>query len=330
MNQTQTTKEPLLGSQDPCYEEDEINLLDLFIVLLKHKKLIFLTVFVTGVLAVVISLFMPNIYRSEATLGLRTEEKGGAMDALSGLGGLGGMVSSQLGLGGNEGLEKLKVTLNSRELSRRVVEKHNLMPILFEDKWDPEKKEWLDKEEAPTIQDAWKMILNDLLKITDKKDSGTLVVGFEHEDRELSKKVVDHYIQELSTSLREEVLSDAGEKKKFFSQQLETITDSLLREKIYALMAKEIERETFAKAQQYYGFLLIDPPVVPDKDKKVSPKRAMICILSVFVAFFFSVFMAFILEFVQRIQQEDPERYQSILKEIPFWKANQRPDRKID
>jgi capsular polysaccharide biosynthesis protein len=70
--------------------------------------------------------------------------------------------------------------------------------------------------------------------------------------------------------------------------------------------------------------------VVPDKDKKVSPKRAMICILSVFVAFFFSVFMAFILEFVQRIQQEDPERYQSILKEIPFWKANQRPDRKID
>lgn len=318
MNQTQTTKEPPLGPHDPIYEEDEINLLDLFLVLLKHKKLIFLTVFITGILAVVISLIMPNIYRSEATIGLRAEEGSSPMDALSGLGGLGGMVSSQLGLGGNEGLEKLKVTLNSRELSRRVVEKHNLMPVLFADEWDAKKKGWVDEKKHPTIQDAWEILFKDLLKVTDKKDSGTLVVGFEHEDRDLSKKVVDHFIQELSSSLREEVLSDAGEKKKFFNQQLSTITDSLLREKIYALMAKEIERETFAKAQHYYGFMLIDPPVVPDEDKKVSPKRAILCILSVFVAFFFSVFLAFILEFVQRIKTEDPERYNAIVKELKF------------
>ncbi|MFH1911907.1 MAG: Wzz/FepE/Etk N-terminal domain-containing protein, partial [Pseudomonadota bacterium] len=45
-------------------DEDEINLLDLFIVLLKHKVMIFSVVVLAGIAAVVISLRMPNVYRS--------------------------------------------------------------------------------------------------------------------------------------------------------------------------------------------------------------------------------------------------------------------------
>jgi LPS O-antigen subunit length determinant protein (WzzB/FepE family) len=39
----------------PPYEEDEINLLDMFIVLLKHKWMIFFLVFIAGVAAVPLS-----------------------------------------------------------------------------------------------------------------------------------------------------------------------------------------------------------------------------------------------------------------------------------
>jgi uncharacterized protein involved in exopolysaccharide biosynthesis len=325
MDKTDKTKQPCIEDPPtPCYEEDEINLLDLFLVLLKHKKLIFWSVFTASVLAVAISLMLPNIYRSEATLALRPEDKSGAMDALSGLGGLGGMVAGQLGIGGSEGLQKLNVALSSRELTRRVVEKNNLMPVFFEDNWDPEQKKWIDEENIPTIQDAWDLILKDLLSITVQDDSSTLIVGFNHKNPDFSKTMVEYYIAELSAMLREEVLLDAGEKRKFFEQQLDTITDSLLREKIYVLLAKEIEKETFAKAQAYYGFLLIDPPVAPDPDKEVKPKRAIICILSVFVAFFFSIFLAFFIEFTMRIKTEDPERYQAIAGELKFWKRKNR------
>ena len=194
------------------------------------------------------------------------------------------------------------------------------MPILFEDEWDSENKKWKDEENAPTIQDTWNLILDNLLKVNIKQDSGIIALGFENNNPEFSKTVVEYYITELSNTLREEVLSDAIEKKKFFNQQLDTITDTLLREKIYVLLAKEIERETFAKAQQYYGFLLIDPPVIPDVDKKVRPLRSTICILTVFVAFFISIFLAFIFEFTNRIKTEDQERYNSLVKEIKFWK----------
>ncbi|MFZ3116502.1 MAG: Wzz/FepE/Etk N-terminal domain-containing protein, partial [Syntrophales bacterium] len=64
-------------------EEDEINLLDLLIVLLKHKKMIVSVVFLAGVLAVVMSLMMTNIYRSESVLAPTGQEKGaGGLAAL--------------------------------------------------------------------------------------------------------------------------------------------------------------------------------------------------------------------------------------------------------
>ena len=230
------------------------------------------------------------------------------------------MVAGQFGIGGSEGLEKLKVTLNSRELTRRVVEKYEIMPNLFKDSWDFEKKKWVDEENQPTIQDAYKLILNSLLSVNINQDSGTITIGFEDKSPAFSKIMVEYYTTELSNALREEVLSDAGEKKKFFNKQLELITDTLLREKIYNLLAKEIERETFAKAQIYYGFTLIDPPIVPDMDKKVAPTRAVICILTVLVAFFFSILIAFIIEIIHRIKNEDSNRYNLILKEIRFFK----------
>jgi len=112
------------------------------------------------------------------------------------------------------------------------------------------------------------------------------------------------------------VLQDSKDNRHFFNEQLERTSDALLREKIYSLLAREIEKETFALAQKYYGFLILDPPVVPDIDKEIKPKRALICILSVIVAFFASIFLSFLLEFLGRIKSEDPEKYKAIKEGI--------------
>ena len=69
MNDTRPQQYPGYPPYPPHeYEEDEINLLDYVIVLLKYKWLIFGIVFVTGVAAVIITFMLPNIYRSEATI----------------------------------------------------------------------------------------------------------------------------------------------------------------------------------------------------------------------------------------------------------------------
>ena len=111
---------------------------------------------------------------------------------------------------------------------------------------------------------------------------------------------------ELSEFLRQETLKDSQENQRFLSAQLDRTSDLILKEKIYALLTKEIEKETFARAQKPYSFQILDPPIISDLDKKVKPKRSLICILSVIVARFFGIFLAFFIEYLRNVRKESP------------------------
>jgi uncharacterized protein involved in exopolysaccharide biosynthesis len=314
-----TDGKPLQVSQPfampyPYPDEDEINLLDLVIVLLKRKWVIIGMVLSVGVISLVVSLALPNIYRSQATIAPREQEKSTASSALSALGGLGSIAGELVGLGGGGDVEKFEVVLKSRELTRRVVKEHKLLPRLFEDDWDAAKNRWKE-EPAPTMQDAYKRITGGMLTVSRDRNTDVLTIQFDHEDPEFARDMVDYYLGELSESLREETLKDARENKRFLAKQLENTPDVLLKEKISSLLAKEIEKETFARAQKYYSFTVLDPPMVSDLDKKVKPKRSLICVLSVTVAGFVAVFFAFFLEYIHNVRNsEDEERLNKLRK----------------
>lgn len=301
------------NTEEPLHiEKDDIDLLDYVIVLLKHKWLITGTVFIAGVTAVIVSLMLPNIYRSEATIMPRLQEESPASSALSALGSIGGMAKEIVGLGGGGDVASFEVVLKSREIARRVVEKYKLMPEFFEDQWDPLRKEWKE-DPGPTVQDAYKLISEKMLEVSREANSDILVVKFDHEDPRFAKIMVEHYLTELSESLREETLKDAAENKRFLEQQLQITSDPLLKVKISDLLAKEIEKETFARAQKYYKFVVLDPPVAPDLDKKLKPRRSLICILSVMVAGFLAVFLAFVKEYMLKVKSSgDEQRLENI------------------
>jgi len=309
------TPPPYMYPPDMYPPEDEINLLDYLIVLLKYKWLIIAMVFVAGIASVTHSLQMDNIYRSEATIVPRQEEKTTTSSALSALRSLGGIAGELIGLGSGGSTAKFDVVLKSRILSYRIVEKYKLMPRLFEGIWDSETKKWKINP-YPTSQDAYNALMK-MLHISRDRKSDVLTIQFNHKDPEFAKEMVEYYITELSESLREETLKDAEENQRFLKRQLEQTPDVLLKEKIYILLAKEIEKETFANAQKYYSFMVLDPPIVPDLNKKIEPKRRIICILSVTMAFFMAVFIAFFLEHINNLKtNEDPERLERFKKSI--------------
>lgn len=318
--------------EPPGYDADEINLFDLLLVLLRRKWLIAGFVFFAGVAAVIISLLMTNIYRSDATILPKEEEKTTSSMLSSALGGLGGMVAGELGLGGAGSLEKLQVVLQSRYLAQRVIEKYDLMPILLPDLWDETAKKWKTKNwfglvdmQAPTLQDGVKKLIGDLLNVTSDSKMGTLKVSFEDRDPSKAKSVVEYLLIETSETMREVVLRDAAENMKFFSGQLEKTTDPLLRAKIYEMLAREIEKDTFARAQKYYGFYVPDPPFAPDPNKEAKPKRALICVLSVALAFFIAIFFAFFLEYLSRLKTEDPDRYHQMKDGLRLGRRKSKP-----
>jgi len=293
----------------PC--EDEINLLDMFIVLLKHKWMIFSVVFIAGVAAVIYSLMLTNIYRSECTIVPIEQEKASLSNRLSALGGFGAMVASQVGIGGAGSLEKFEIVLKSRELTNGLIEKHKLMPIIYKDSWDEKTKTW-KTEEPPTIQDAYKS-MQGMLEIKPDKKNGVLKLEFLFEDPEIAQRILSYYVNGMSEFLRQQSLENVATQSKALQEQLITTTDPLLRTKLAEIIAQYMEKETLAKVQRYYGFNVIDPPFVPEK--KFKPKRAQMCILSVIVAFFMAIFLAFFMEYVGNLKKnEDPERLENFKK----------------
>jgi uncharacterized protein involved in exopolysaccharide biosynthesis len=320
--------------QRPCStvegDDDEINLLDLFIILLKHKGMILSVVILAGIAAALISILMTDIYRSECTISPIAQEK--ISGSLAALGGLGAMIASEVGIGATGSLDQFDVVLKSRELTNIVVKQNNLMPVVFEKFWDVQTGGWKvrkpsvfqnaydalreilkpqsEKRSAvpkyQTLQDAYKE-MQDMLQITADRKQNVVRISFEHKDPKMAQTILNSYVAGLSEFLRRQTVEETAAQRVHLTEQLAQTTDPLLKNRLYELIAKLIEKETLAKIQRYYSFNVIDPPFVPDR--KFKPKRLLICILSVVVAFFVAIFLAFFLEYVHNLKKrEDPER----------------------
>ena len=88
--------------------------------------------------------------------------------------------------------------------------------------------------------------------------------------------------------------------------------EAKIREKVFELVTSQYEMAQIEEAKDINTIQVLDRAVPPDK--KSSPKRALIVILSAVVAFFLSIFLAFFVEYIQRLKIEDKERYQQLVR----------------
>ena len=139
-------------------------------------------------------------------------------------------------------------------------------------------------------------------------NEGTLKAYAEHTDPSYAKMMMDYYLIELSDSLREDELNDAREYQQQLRAQIEKASDASLKEEIYTLLAKEIENEALTRSQNPYGFQILDSPIAPNPDENVKPNRTLICLLSVVVAFFMAMLLAFLMEYIHNVRNGNPER----------------------
>src|SRR2546423_11800165 len=97
--QSENRKDTPVGENPAA--DDEVSLLDLLIVLAKHKRTVLGVPFVAAVVAAIVSLLMPNIYTGTTRI-LPPQQSASAASALLSqlggtLGGLGGLAGGVLG-----------------------------------------------------------------------------------------------------------------------------------------------------------------------------------------------------------------------------------------
>ncbi len=249
-------------------DPDEINLLEYFYALVKNKWLIIgLTIlgFVGGYITA--KIIGPK-YIANAIIAPRESESVRTPD-MSGLGMFGGMVMSQLKVGGNASLDKIDMILDSRSFNAELVEKKELSPLVYPEFWDSVNNKWNSDFEVPRFVSVGGYIKGEFLDKEINKN-GTMTISIENEDSLFSYKVLSAYLEYLDTFIREDVQRDAKENRDYLENQLIGVIDPLLRTKIQELIAKEVEKMMVVSKE---AFKIIDPVFTYKsfKEKKLFP-----------------------------------------------------------
>lgn len=287
--------------------EDEIDLLELWRVLVKNKRLILATMFAAALLSAGISLLMHNIYRGEVLLApaQSSDNKTGGLASMLG-GGLGGLASlAGISIGGGSTDESLAV-LQSREFLWNFVQEKKLMPILFEDAWDAEHKKWKesDPKKQPGQMDVYRLFKGILKAEADKK-TNLITVTVDWKDPALAADWANSLVERLNQYLAQQAVARSESNLKYLNEQLMSTQIDEMRQTLFGLIANEQKNVMLAKTQKDFSFKVLDPAVEPDK--KIKPKRSLIVILAAFGAGFLAILYAFIKEGIAKRREQEPK-----------------------
>ncbi len=289
----------------PVPEEEEIDLLEYGRVIWKNRKLIAAVTFAAALLAALVSLMMPNIYRAEvllAPVGGEGGKGGGLAGALGGLGGIASLAGISLPAGGNT--EEALAVLKSRAFIWKFVRDNKLMPVLFADDWDAAHRRWKerDPEKRPGMWDAYRLLTKSVMKVDKDKKTGLVTVAVEWKDAELAAKWANALVARVNEYLRQRAITESDANLKYLNRELARTQVEDIRKTLFELISQEQKKAMLANTREQYAFRVLDSAEPPDK--KARPKRTLIVVLTAFVAGFLAVIFVFVREGVRARSRE--------------------------
>lgn len=308
-----------------CESEDEIDLLELAGTIWKGRKLIFWIVGCFTLATIIVSLIMTNIYTAKAVIKpVMPDRFSSRLPALaSQYGGL----ASMAGIATPSPSSSVEIVnlLKSNILKKEVVEKYQLLPILFPDNWDQEKKAWKKPgislnplayiaklkpadpkapQKEPGVPDTWDGIraIDTLVKINYNMKEDIITISADFRDPEIAAKIANYFIITLNEHMSSEARRVAVVNKEYLEKQLMQTNDSLVQQKIYSLIAEKIETMMMAEVKEGFAFKVLDPPMTPDR--KSRPKRAQMVIVAFMVSLFIGIFVVLFREYLKKIKDQ--------------------------
>lgn len=222
--------------------EDGINLREYGRVILRHRALIMGIISAGLLIAIIVVLRLPDIYEGKAVFVPLGPTKNNVQSVLGELGGL-----FPLGTSVSEDPSTLLIAiLQSRTLAEDVIQRLNLLPLLYADDWDTNTQQWTT-DEPPTIQDAVKLFREEVVTSTWDEQKGVITITAAQPDPVLAAAIVTACIEALQRSLNENSFTLAKKNRAFIEEQLHATTKNL-----------EVIEEALKQFEQTHGIVSLD------------------------------------------------------------------------
>jgi tyrosine-protein kinase Etk/Wzc len=188
---------------------DEISLLDILIVLAKHKKLILGLPFLAAVIAAGITLLMPNWYTATAKILPPQQSQSSAVAILGQLGMLGGAAGGALGIKNPSDI--FVAMLKSRTVADAMVDRFKLKELY----------------NTQFVQDARKALVGNSTIVAGR--DGVITISVDDKSPQRAADMANAYIEEMERLTLKLAVGEAGQRRLFFEKQLKQAKDDLTR-----------------------------------------------------------------------------------------------------
>ena len=243
------------------FEEDEIDLYELWLTLKKRWKVVIGTFLIFTVAAAVITFVMTPVYRATTTLMPVSATPVSGMAALA---------SEALGiqLQKDNTSSKIMAVLKSKTIRERVIKNLNLIPVLLEN--IPE-----NRDPMYVAQET----LKEMVSVSQDRKTNLITLNVDYEDRELAKKIAEEYIKELQNILEEKALTIAKVNRIFLEKQLAE-TERELQEALNKMVAFQKEHKIINPSEQVKGSFELYSSLISQKIQLQTEYRKLSSVLS--------------------------------------------------
>ena len=269
------------------FDDDEIDLRELFNALWTAKKLIILITAIFAIGSVVYSLSLNDYYKSGSIFLARSASGNQGLSQYSGLAAMAGITLPSSS--GEDKAAQMMELIKSRKFVKHLMTFENILPsilaaksynnstqeLLFNQKlYESETKTWKNNE-IPSYLKAHKAYIG-MLSITQDKKTGFISINIEHISPVFAKDFLELIIRESNELLRKKDMKESKQGLEYLTSELSKTPFVEIKESINDLIAVQLEKQMLAQINQDYILTEIEPPFIPEQKSK--PSRSFICV----------------------------------------------------
>lgn len=278
-------------------DDDEIDLKELFRIILRGRVLIVTVTALFAVLSIAYALYLPNIYRSEALLAPSQEQDGlaGSLQGLSGLAGLAGISLPEASASKSD--QALEIISSRSFFMDNIFPSIHLPDLMADPRWEPETntlsydEDLYDSERGlwirevdfpyqvtPSAQESYDHFIDEILNVTSENTTGFVLLSIDHVSPYIARDWTALIIHEINEQFRETDREIALSSIAFLNNQISMTSVVEVRQALSQLLQNQIQTSMLTDAYSDYIFSVLDPPISPEI--KDSPRRSLIVILA--------------------------------------------------
>lgn len=262
--------------------------LDYFAVLFKRRLIVIICVAASMVIGFMIGAFITPQFTATATAVPAVDDtaQGSAAGALSGLSFLTGHSTTSR-------KDTAVALLDARTTLQNFIVQNNLLPVLFQNRWDAETGKWKDGAKPPTLEDGY-LTLKAHVKIEQDTVAGLIKLNVTWRNSDIAARWCNGLMKVTNDTMQSNAVQRSDRMISYLNPELDRIQNQEVRTNVASLIQEQIKAKVLAKSNNNYALEVIDPAL--PTTAKSSLGKGVLTVIGIFFGLVVSIPLTFFLE----------------------------------